>query len=153
MKASLPVSLERGAFTLARRKSQDSKIYTNWMIYAENDLRAADSLRKNKHTLLLSAFHSQQAIEKTLKAYMLAQKGYAPDGHNIIFLCKTAAKVNNGFYDWIDECIALNNYYIQTRYPPDFPLEIDKATAKRLSKMAQDLYKFTFKELAKAQFA
>ncbi len=138
---------------MARRKSRDSKIYTNWMIYAENDLRAATSLRRNKHTLLLSAFHSHQAIEKTLKAFVLAQKGYAPDGHNIIFLCKTVAKLHEGFYDWIDECIALNNYYIQTRYPPDFPLELDKATAKKLSLMAQELYKYTLNELAKNQLS
>ncbi len=134
---------------MARHKSKDSKAYTDWMIYAENDLHAASQLRKNPHTLLLSAFHSHQAIEKALKAFMLAQKGYAPDGHNIIFLCKTAAKVNNGFFDWIDECVALNNYYIQTRYPPDFPLNIDKATAKKLTIMAQGLYKFTLNELAK----
>ena len=134
---------------MARRKSTDSKIYTDWMVYAENDLRAAALLRKSPHTLLLSAFHSHQAIEKTIKAFMLANKGYAPDGHNIIYLCKMASRINEGFLDWIDECVALNNYYVQTRYPPDFPLEIDKATAKRLSVMAQNLYKFTLHELAK----
>ena len=134
---------------MARRKSGDSKIYTDWMIFAESDLIAAELLRKNNNTLLLSAFHCHQAIEKALKAFMLSQKGYAPDGHNIIFLYKTAAKVNDGFFDWIDECISLNNYYIQTRYPPDYPLEIDKAMAKKLSLMAQNLYKFTLNELAK----
>ncbi|MBE6643474.1 MAG: HEPN domain-containing protein [Ruminococcaceae bacterium] len=134
---------------MARRKSRDSKIYTEWMVYAENDLRAANLLKRNKHTLLLSAFHSHQAIEKALKAFMLAQKGYAPDGHNIIFLAKTAAKVNPGFFDWIDECIALNNYYIQTRYPPDFPLVLDKTATNNLAVMATDLYKFTLNELAK----
>ncbi len=119
------------------------------MIFAENDLRAAALLRRNKHTLLLSAFCAHQAIEKALKAFMLSQKGYAPDGHNIIFLCKTAAKVNPLFFDWVDECIALNNYYIQTRYPPDFPLVLDKQTAKKLTDMAKRLYIFTLNELAK----
>ena len=119
------------------------------MIYAESDLHAAALLRQHQNTLLLSAFHSHQAIEKALKAFMLSQKGYAPDGHNIIFLCKTAAKINDGFFEWIDECIALNNYYIQTRYPPDFPLEINKVKAKELTVMAQNLYKFTLNELAK----
>ncbi len=134
---------------MRRKKTRDSKVYTDWMIFAENDLKAAALLRKNKDTLLLSAFHSHQAIEKTLKAFMLSQKGYAPDGHNIIFLCKTAAKVNPLFFDWVDECVALNNYYIQTRYPPDFPLDIDKQTAKKLTTMAQKLYIFTLNELAK----
>ena len=119
------------------------------MIYAENDLRASGMLRHNKNTLLLSAFHSHQAIEKTLKAFVLNQKGYAPDGHNIIFLCKTASRLNEGFLDKIDECIELNNYYIQTRYPPDFPLDIDKAKAKRLLTFAKEIYVFTLNELAK----
>ncbi|MBR6682657.1 MAG: HEPN domain-containing protein, partial [Clostridia bacterium] len=92
---------------MRRKRTHDSKAYTDWMIFAENDLRAASMLRRNKHTLLLAAFHSHQAIEKALKAFMLSQKGYAPDGHNIIFLCKTAAKVNPLFFDWVDECIAL----------------------------------------------
>ncbi len=134
---------------MRRKRTRDSKVYTDWMIFAENDLRAAALLRRNKHTLLLSAFCSHQAIEKALKAFMLSQKGYAPDGHNIIFLCKTAAKVNPLFFDWVDECIALNNYYIQTRYPPDFPLILDKQTAKKLSDMAKSLYVFTLNELAK----
>ncbi len=134
---------------MRKNNSHDSKIYTEWMIYAESDLTAANMLKNNKNTLLLSAFHSHQSIEKALKAFILAQKGYAPDGHNIIYLCKTAARVNEGFFEWIDECVALNNYYIQTRYPPDFPLEINKASAKKLVSFANGLYKFTLGELAK----
>ena len=134
---------------MRRTNPRDSKIYTDWMEYAEHDLIAASLLTKNKRTLLLSAFHSHQAIEKTLKAFMLSQKGYAPDGHNIIYLCKTASRVEQGFVDWIGECIALNNYYIQTRYPPDFPLEIDKKYATKLAKFAQDIYIYTLNQLAK----
>ncbi len=134
---------------MRRTNPKDSKIYTDWMIYAESDLVAAKMLTKNKDTLLLSAFHSHQAIEKTLKAYILCEKGYAPDGHNIIYICKTASRIEKGFVDWIDECVALNNYYIQTRYPPDFPLEINKKTAQKLYKFAVGVYEFTLKELAK----
>ena len=133
---------------MRKTNPRDSKIYTDWMIYAESDLIAAKLLTKNKNTHLLSAFHSHQAIEKTLKAYMLAHKGYAPDGHNIIYLCKTASRVEQGFVEWIDECVALNNYYIQTRYPPDFPLEIDKRTAGKLAKFAIGLYQYTLNLLA-----
>ena len=127
----------------------DSKRFSDWYKKASSDLSAARILFENGGDLALVAFHCQQAIEKTLKAFVLEKKGYAPDGHNTIFLCKTAAKINNGFYDWVDECIALNNYYIQTRYPPDFPLEIDKKKAKELYIMALGIYKFTLNELAK----
>lgn len=126
----------------------DSRDYTDWMIYAENDLKAAKILCTDEDTLLLSAFHSHQAIEKSLKAFMLSLKGYAPDGHNIIYLCKSAVKVEPLFSDWIDECLILNNFYVQTRYPPDFPLDIDTGVANRLYNMAQGLYNFTLKKLA-----
>ncbi len=134
---------------MRRTNPKDSKLYTEWIEYAQSDLKAAQMLCKNKRTLLLSAFHSHQVIEKMLKAFMLSQKGYAPDGHNIIFLCRSAAKIEHGFVDWIDECITLNNYYVQTRYPPDFPLNIDKEKTMRLVKFAQGFYKFTFDVLSK----
>ena len=132
---------------MARRKSKDSKAFADWMEYAESDIVAGSLLLGNNKTLLLSAFHSHQAIEKALKAFMLSEKGYAPDGHNIIFLCKTAAKFEKGYFELIDECIALNNYYIQTRYPPDFPLEIDKTRAKILNETAKTVFNFTKKQI------
>ena len=94
---------------MARRKTSDSKVYTDWLIYAENDLRAAALLRRSPHTLLLSAFHSHQAIEKTIKAFMLSNKGFAPDGHNIIFLCKMASRINEGFFEIIHGPIGCEN--------------------------------------------
>lgn len=132
---------------MARRRSKDSKAFADWMEYAESDIIASAQLIENEKTLLLSAFHSHQAIEKSLKAFMLSEKGYAPDGHNIIFLCKTAAKFEKGYFDLIDECITLNNYYIQTRYPPDFPLEIDKSRAKLLNETAKTVFDFTKKQI------
>ena len=134
---------------MRRTNPRDSKKYTEWMEYAEHDLVAAQLLTQNEKTLLLSAFHSHQAIEKTLKAFILCEKGYAPDGHNIIYLCKQAMRTEPAFSDWIDECIALNNYYIQTRYPPDFPLDINKDTAVLLANFSWELYKFALNELAK----
>ncbi|MBE6564805.1 MAG: HEPN domain-containing protein [Ruminococcaceae bacterium] len=133
-----------------RINKEDSRRYTDWLEYAENDLLAANALCKQERTLLLSAFCSHQAIEKALKAYLLYEKGYAPDGHNVIFLCKQAARSVPSFKQWIDECVELNGYYISTRYPPDFPLHIDKKKAASLHKMAKSLYVFVFKTLTGA---
>lgn len=130
------------------RNKGDSQLYTDWLTFAENDLFAAKALSQNERTLALSAFCSHQAIEKSLKAYLLYRQGYAPDGHNVIFLCKSAMKSKKDFSDWLDECVELNNYYIITRYPPDFPLELSKSRVTELRKMARRLYAFVFKTLA-----
>ena len=132
---------------MSRRKKGDSREYTKWLEYAESDIVAAEFLSKNEVTLKLSAFCCHQAIEKTLKAYFLFCDGYAPDGHNIIFLCKRAMKDNEKFMMWLDECVTLNGAYIQTRYPPDFEFEISKKTAYKYANMAKKLHKFVFDEL------
>jgi len=134
---------------MARRgkPSGDSKKYYDWLDYAASDLAAAYILKDQQSTLLLSAFHAQQSIEKALKSYFLRRNGYAPDGHNIIFLCKKAARENNDFSQWLDECVTLNNYYIATRYPPDFPLKLDEKKAAKLCAMAKDIYNFVIKEI------
>ena len=110
-----------------RSNTSDSRRYHDWLDYAEADITAALDLSDKEETYLCSAFHCQQAIEKTLKAYFLYEDGYAPDGHNVIFLCRKLSGKYREFEQWIDECIETNNYYIQTRYPPDKPLDITVA--------------------------
>lgn len=127
--------------------SSDSKRYYDWLEYANADLVSARDLRDNEETLLCAAFHCQQTIEKTLKAYFLYEQGYAPDGHNIIFLCRKLSKNDKEFEQWIDECIETNNYYIQTRYPPDKPLGITDDKLGYLINSAGRLYNFTIKKI------
>ena len=117
-----------------------------WLEQVDEDITTAECLFQGRHWLYIG-FLCHQAIEKTLKAYFLFCDGYAPDGHNIIFLCKRAMKDNEKFMMWLDECVTLNGAYIQTRYPPDFEFEISKKTAYKYANMAKKLHKFVFDEL------
>lgn len=128
-------------------KTSDSRRYYDWLDYAETDILSAVDLSDKEETYLPSAFHCQQAIEKTLKAYFLYEDGYAPDGHNIIFLCRKLSKKYREFEEWIDECIETNSYYIQTRYPPDKPLGITKKRLDYLIRSAKRLFDFTVKQI------
>ena len=132
---------------MARGKTSDSRRYYDWLEYAEADITAAVDLSDNEETYLPAAFHCQQAIEKTLKAYFLYEDGYAPDGHNIIFLCRKLSQKYKKFEEWIDECIETNNYYIQTRYPPDKPLDITKEKLAYLIRSSRRLFDFTVKQI------
>ena len=130
-----------------RSNTSDSRRYYDWLDYAEADITAALDLSDKEKTYLCSAFHCQQAIEKTLKAYFLYEDGYAPDGHNVIFLCRKLSGKYREFEQWIDECIETNNYYIQTRYPPDKPLDITKNKLEYLIRSAKRLFDFTSKQI------
>lgn len=122
----------------------DSRRYYDWLTYAEADIMAANDLKSNERTLLCGAFHAQQAIEKTLKAYFLFDRGYAPDGHNVIYLCRKLSRQYKEFSQWVDECAEANGYYIETRYPPDVPVDITEEKLEKLIDAAVRLYTFTF---------
>lgn len=109
---------------MSRPRKSDSRLYTDWYDYAERDLAAARLLYKDPFTLLYSFFHCHQATEKALKGYLLYCNGYAPDGHNLVYLCKKVAEQIKEANRFFELCVDLNVYYIQARYPSDFKIEI-----------------------------
>ena len=117
----------------------DSKRYYDWIYHACLDKMAAEALSQDRRLYCCAAFHCQQCIEKALKGYLLYKSRHLLDGHNLTWLCKQAAMMDDSFIDWIDETAVLNRYYIETRYPPDIPLEIDGETVARLVKMSTDM--------------
>lgn len=46
------------------------KIYIEWMRAAQDDMILLDDIKNNRLITNLIAFHSQQVIEKSLKAYL-----------------------------------------------------------------------------------
>ena len=109
---------------MSRPRKSDSKLYTDWYEYAERDLKAARLLYDDPFTLLYSFFHCHQAIEKALKGYLLYCNGFAPDGHNLVYLCKKVAEKIKEASNFLEMCVDINVYYIQARYPSDFKIEI-----------------------------
>ena len=111
---------------MARRRkgNTDSQYYYKWLEKALSDLQSARILLTWGGDEMAVAFHCQQAIEKALKGYLLFKLGRHFDGHNLTFLCRQAAMVDDRFVRYLGESAALNNYYIETRYPTDLPFEI-----------------------------
>ena len=75
-------------------------------------------------------FHCQQAMEKSLKAFLLYKTHHLLDGHNLTWLCKQAAMLDSEFTDWIGKSTQLNRFYIETRYPADIPFDITRDFAE-----------------------
>lgn len=134
------------------RKRLDSRRYEDWLVCAEADLYAARLLCARDETLELSAFHCHQAIEKTLKGFYLYHKDYAPDGHNLTYLMRICIKIDTELDRWFDESIELNNFYISTRYPSDFPLNIDYDKASHCFQNAKHIYTYVLNLLTEEVF-
>ncbi len=130
-----------------RYNTSDSKRYFDWLYHANLDYIAARTLIKNQRCNLSAAFHCQQCIEKALKGYMLFKKRKLFDGHNLTWLCKQAALMDNHFKEYLLSSVMLNKYYIETRYPADIPLSITNEDAAQLLETTTDMLNFICEQL------
>ena len=123
--------------------STDSKRYYDWLYHAYQDLLAAKVLIKDKRLYDSVVFHCQQAMEKSLKGYLLYKARRLFDGHNVTWLCKQAAMLDEGFKQWISKSTSLNRYYIETRYPADIPVDISYETAQEILEATEELIDYS----------
>ena len=91
-----------------------------WLIAANNDLKyARASLEEldSKFIYPFICFHSQQAAEKALKAFLLSRNLQAPKTHSLVDLLKLAAIHSGNLQNLGKNCEILDRYYVPTRYP------------------------------------
>lgn len=122
--------------------SGDSKRYYDWLFHAYQDLLAARMLVTDRRLFNPTVFHCQQAIEKSLKAFLLYKHRKLFDGHNLTWLCKQAALTDQSFTKWIGKSTLLNRFYIETRYPADIPEEIDRQLVEEILEATEDMMDF-----------
>ncbi len=124
------------------RNTTDSRRYFDWLFHANLDFLAAKCLIEDERCYFATAFHCQQCIEKALKGYMLFKIRRLYDGHNLTWLCKQAMQLDEHFRDYIKDSVALNRYYIETRYPADIPLDIDYDTIQEIFDITAQMLDF-----------
>ncbi len=67
--------------------SDEVTLARQWAAKAENDLLSADNnLKAAEVPLDLVCFHCQQAVEKLLKAFLVAGAHFAPRTHDLLLL-------------------------------------------------------------------
>lgn len=130
-----------------RKGARDSMYYYKWLDKALCDLQCARILLTWQGDPANVAFHCQQAIEKALKGYLLYKTGRHFDGHNLTYLCRQAVLLDPAFTEYLDESAALNNLYIETRYPTDLPLDLDERAVRRYLNMAETMFAAIRQEL------
>jgi HEPN domain-containing protein len=89
-----------------------------WIDFASEDLLMAElALKEGINNQV--CFHSQQCVEKVLKAFIISKGEIHPQSHK---LADILSKISESlFNDLRDEILLLDRFYIPTRYPDALP--------------------------------
>ena len=94
-----------------------------WIVYADNDMDAAHQLATFMQPKMeIICYHCQQSAEKMLKAFLVYSNITPPRTHELGELVSMCEGVDSTFSELAGECIRLNDYASQPRYP--FGMEI-----------------------------
>lgn len=103
------------------RGIEGEKQFEEWARYANEDIiMAGFALEKNGPPNQM-CFHSQQAAEKYLKGFLIAQGREFDKSHLLRYLLELCEEIDNDFMELRDDVIYLTQFYIETRYPGDIP--------------------------------
>ncbi len=92
-----------------------------WLREAIVDLRAAEILVHVESELASrAAFHTQQAAEKCLKAFLTWNKKTFRKTHNLLELGRACVKLDSGFRPIAIELTTISGWAVETRYLGDW---------------------------------
>lgn len=98
------------------------KLTMQWLRYAADDLRSAKILLE-REIYTIACFHSQQCLEKSLKAILQEKNIKPPRIHNIKILKDMVENALDSILDIsAEEANFLNEVYVEARYPTDIGL-------------------------------
>lgn len=123
-----------------------------WLSFAEEDLKLAEiSLPENIFNAV--CFHSQQCVEKCLKAILESKTKRVPKIHHLKELFTEVKKSEPEIENFRSEINILDRYYILTRYPAALPGSLpeglpDQEDAQEALEIAKEIYQFTLKILS-----
>ena len=117
----------------------DSMLVSECLDKAIRDLKSAKILLEHDCGNDYVAFHCQQTIEKALKAMILYLYATLESGHSLLYLCKKIIEKNNEFSKYIDGCMFVSQYYIETRYPNENSITVTDDEAKKCINIAQEV--------------
>lgn len=114
-------------------------IAKEWIEKADEDFGFAVSGIEYTDFFSQICFHFQQAAEKYLKSFILANEQEFRPIHNLIELLETCKAVEPKFEEIKEDCVYLNPFYIDTRYPVHWPTHYDKETAIKAKISAENI--------------
>ena len=128
---------------------KNNKINQNvieWLNKAQEDESSVEAIIKEKAAPGVACFLSQQMAEKFLKALLVFYKIDIPKIHDLIRLESILFDVVPDIKKMHNNIKILNRYYIETRYPGDWPEGFSWDDAKEALESAVQIKEFVFDE-------
>lgn len=113
--------------------TEKDEYLNNWLFRAREDIAVIDSLYNTDPVLYASTicFHSQQAVEKYLKAYLVYSNIDFPRTHDVDFLLLECQKIDSNEFNV--DLGSLSDFGVNIRYPDDFYIPDKEETYQYLT--------------------
>lgn len=119
-----------------------------WITRAQADLTAVELLLKfDEYPGAILAFHCQQVVEKSLKAFLTARSASFLHRHDLAYLLDLCSEVDSSFDELEAQISGLTPYAVDGRYPTDLPLEPTKDETRLFHQQAQTVLEFVKQKL------
>lgn len=113
-----------------------------WLIKADNDLNTARLLVSSSNPITDTlCFHSQQAVEKALKAFLTFKDRKFGNTHDILQLLNLCGDFDKAFAELKPLLASMTSYAVVDRYPGDWR-EILLPEAKEAFEKAEKVMRF-----------
>jgi HEPN domain-containing protein len=124
-------------------------LVNKWIKKAENDFLTAErELSFEDPVTQAICFHSQQAAEKYLKAFLVYHQIYFPKTHKMIELLQLCATADSAFLYELQDADDLTDYAVEIRYP-DVWQEPSISEAKDALEIARKVKEFIIQRIKK----
>jgi HEPN domain-containing protein len=127
----------------------ENEIVQEWIEKAEEDFGFASLILEQTDYFAQVCFHFQQAAEKYLKAFIIANNLQFRAIHNLLELLNICRAQEPGIAGLEEACRYLNPIYIDTRYPVHWPTHYDRETATQARNSAESIKNWVISFLAR----
>jgi HEPN domain-containing protein len=122
---------------------------TEWLAKAWDDLQVVELLQVfEEYPCAAAAFHCQQAVEKSLKAFLIACHIPFLYRHDLGYLLDLCLDADPEFAVLEPQIEGLTPYAVEIRYPADFPLQPTRQEVEAFYRQAQTVYEFVQRKLS-----
>ena len=97
------------------------------------DLSAERALLAEANLFEVVAFHSQQAVEKSLKAFLVWHQIEFPKTHDVRRLLALCASIDQDLAETLTGAAELTPYGVEYRYPGEYPPVSKEAAEQSLA--------------------
>ncbi len=100
---------------------KEKDLHSEWLNKAGEDELSIYAILHEGGAPSTACFLSQQMAEKCLKALLVFRMRRFPKVHDLLELATLLLKTDSDVSKIQDDLTLLNRYYIETRYPGDYP--------------------------------